>query len=272
MLAIHHKNPMPIEHTNLKKIKLDICNIGNLKNLILNEKPEYIVHMAALGDVDLCEKDKNLAWKTTAEPSITLSRYASKAGSFILYLSTDYVFDGEKGNYSEDEPPNPINYYGLVKMVGEVASKSSSEEYAIVRTSSIYGLGPGRINFAKFLVEKLKKGERVKALIDQYTSPTHAQLLGEAIFEILEKRLTGIFHVVGERMSRYEFALKLAETLNFNKDLIEAIEMKNMKWIAKRPRDSSLNAEKTRKLLKTSFYLTDVAFQTLKNEYEELRC
>ncbi|MCX8176610.1 MAG: sugar nucleotide-binding protein, partial [Candidatus Bathyarchaeota archaeon] len=137
--------------------------------------------------------------------------------------------------------------------------------------SSIYGLGVGRVNFAKFLIEKLRKGEKVKALTDQYTSPTHAQPLGEAILEILEKRLTGVFHVVGERMSRYEFALKLAEVLNFNKDLIEAVEMKDMNWIAKRPRDSSLNAEKTRKLLKTNFYFSDVALHILKNECEEWR-
>ena len=267
ILALHHRNPIPIRHERLKTVELDICNIGELNNVVVKYKPECVIHIAALGDVDLCEKDKNLAWKTTAEPSIALAKLASNIKFFSVYLSTDYVFDGEKGNYSEYDVPNPVNYYGLVKMVGEVAFRSSGADYAIVRASSIYGLGPGRVNFAKFLIEKIEKGEEVKALIDQYTSPTYAQLLGEAILEIVERRLVGIFHVAGERMSRYEFALKIAEELGLNKELIKKVEMKDMRWIAKRPRDSSLNSEETRKTLKTDFYSLNRAIQDLKNEY-----
>jgi len=267
VLALHHRNPVPIKHEKLKTVELDICDISALNKVVVSYKPECVIHMAALGDVDLCEKDKNLAWKTTAEPSIALARLASNIKFFSIYLSTDYVFDGEKGDYSEYDAPNPVNYYGLVKMVGEVAFRSSNADYAVVRASSIYGLGPGRVNFARFLIERIKKGEEVKALIDQYTSPTYAQLLGEAILEILERKLVGIFHVTGERMSRYEFALKIAEELGLNKELIKKAEMKDMRWIAKRPKDSSLNSEETRKTLKTDFYSLSRSIQDLKNEY-----
>lgn len=267
VLAIHHTSPIPIDHERLKKVKLDIRNLEGFKKIMLVEKPDVVVHMAALGDVDLCERDRGLAWSTTAEPSIALARWASEAQALLIYLSTDYVFDGESGNYREHDPPNPVNYYGLVKLVGEVASRSSTADYAIVRASSIYGLGPGRVNFAKFLIEKLAKGERVKALIDQYTTPTQARLLAEAVLEIVDRRLTGIFHVVGERMSRYEFALRLARTLGFDENLIEKAEMKDMKWFAKRPRDSSLNSEHTRSILKTDFRSSGKAFKTLREEY-----
>lgn len=266
--AIHYRNPIPIEHGRLRKIKLDIRNLDDFKKVVFAEKPEVIVHMAALGDVDLCEKDKGLAWSTTAEPSIALSRWASRIQAFLVYLSTDYVFDGDEGNYSEYSPPNPVNYYGLVKLVGEVAFRSSTVDHAIVRASSIYGLGPGRMNFAKFLIERLGKGEEVKALIDQYTTPTQAQLLGESILEIIERRLTGIFHVTGERMSRYEFAVKVAETLGFDENLVKEAEMKDMRWLAKRPRDSSLNSEHARRILKTEFYSNAKAFNVLREEYE----
>ena len=148
--------------------------------------------------------------------------------------------------------------------MGEIAFLSCPS-YAIVRASSIYGFGPGRMNFAKYIYEKLKAGEYIKALIDQYTSPTQASLLGKAIIEIAEKKLEGIFHIVGERMSRYEFAIKIAEVLGLNKSLIQKAEMKDMKWIAKRPRDSSLNSENTRKLLTTDFYHNP--FEILKEEY-----
>ena len=269
--AIHYRNPVPIEHENLRKIALDIRSLNDFKSVVLAEKPEAIVHMAALGDVDLCEKNKSLAWSTTAEPSIALARWASEMQTLLVYLSSDYVFDGERGNYGEYDPPNPVNYYGFVKLVGEVAFRSSGVDYAIVRASSIYGFGPGRVNFAKFLVEKLRKGEEVKALTDQFTTPTQAQLLGEAIVEILDRRLTGTFHVVGEKMSRYEFALKVAQTLGFDESLVKKAEMKDMKWFARRPRDSSLNSEYTRDILKTDFYNTNNALNVLKIEYSEVK-
>lgn len=268
VLAIYHRNPLHINHERLRTINLDIRNTSELSAIVSDYKPECIIHMAALGDVDLCESDKNLAWKTTVEPSIALAKIASKTGIFSVYLSTDYVFDGVRGNYCEDDVPNPVNYYGLTKMAGEIAFRSSGVDCAIVRTSSIYGLGPGRMNFAKFLIERIEKGEEVRALIDQYTSPTYAQLLASAILEIVERRLTGIFHVAGERMSRYEFALRVAEKLGLNKELIKAVEIKDVKWVARRPKDSSLNTERTRRMLRTDFYSLDKALRDLKSEYE----
>jgi dTDP-4-dehydrorhamnose reductase len=128
--------------------------------------------------------------------------------------------------------------------MGEVAFASSGVRYAIVRASSIYGSGPGRTNFAKFVVEKLRENVPIKALVDQYTTPTQATLLGRAIVEIVERELSGVFHVAGERMSRYDFAVKLAEALGLDASLISKARMEEMTWYAKRPRDPSLNSEK----------------------------
>jgi len=265
VVGLHYTHPIPIEDERLKKVSIDITQWNDLKESIIKEKPDVIVHMAALGDVDLCEKDKVLAWMTIVEPSIKIASLASKIDCFIIYLSTDYVFDGERGNYREHDVPNPVNYYGLMKLMGEIAFRSLCSRYAIVRASSIYGLGPGRMNFAKYVIEKLRTGETVKALTDQYTSPTQATLLGKTIVEIAEERIEGIFHAVGERMSRYEFAIKVADVLGLDRSLIQAAKMKEMKWFAKRPRDSSLNSEYTRSLLKTDFY--SKAFEVLKDEY-----
>lgn len=269
VIGIYHERPIPIDHQDLIKLQLDIRDFNLLKTVFEKYRPEIVVHMAALGDVDLCEKDKGLAWSINVLGTVNVVRLASRYSDFLVYLSTDYVFEGEKGGYKEDDPPNPVNYYGITKLMGEVASISASIPAAIVRASSIYGLGPGRVNFARFLIEKLSRGEQVKALIDQYTSPTQASLLGQAIVEIIEKRLEGIFHVVGERMSRYEFALKVAEKLNFDKSLIKPARMEDMKWFARRPRDSSLDYDGTRRRLKTEFYSTERALKILKGEYEE---
>jgi dTDP-4-dehydrorhamnose reductase len=265
VIALYYNNSIPIEDKKLKKISIDITKLNDLRKLLFEERPEVVIHMAAIGDVDLCEKNKELAWKTTVNSSIEIASIASKLGFFVIYLSTDYIFDGEKGNYKENDIPNPINYYGITKLMGEIAFLSCSN-CAIVRASSIYGFGLGRMNFAKYIYEKLKAREYVKALIDQYTSPTQASLLGKAIIEISEKKLEGIFHIVGERMSRYEFAIKIAETLRLDKSLIKKAEMKDMNWIAKRPKDSSLNYDETKKRIKTNFYSTEIALKTLKEE------
>jgi dTDP-4-dehydrorhamnose reductase len=265
VIGLHYTHPIPIEDEKLKKVLINISELDSLRNLIVKKKPDVIIHTAALGDVDLCEKDRELAWRTTVKPSIEIASTASKIGSFTIYLSTDYIFDGERGNYREDDTPNPVNYYGLTKLMGEVAF-TSCPSHAVVRASSIYGFGPGRMNFAKYLVEKLKAGEAVKALIDQYTSPTQATLLGKAIIEIAEGRMEGVFHVAGERMNRYEFAIKVADTLKLEKNLIQKAEMKEMKWLAKRPRDSSLNYDETRRRIRTIFYSTETALKILKEE------
>jgi len=265
VVALHRSHPVPIEGKGLKKVSIDVTDANELRGLLLRERPDVVVHMAALGDVDLCEREKELAWRTTVEPSVEVASLASRLGSFAVYLSTDYVFDGERGNYRERDVPNPVNYYGLVKLMGEVAF-STCPRYAIVRASSIYGFGPGRTNFAKYLVERLRAGEPVKALVDQYTSPTQASLLAKAVLEIVEERMEGVFHVVGERMSRYEFAVRVAEALGLDKSLIQRAEMREMRWVARRPRDSSLNCEETRRRIKTDFHSTHVALKTLKEE------
>ncbi len=268
VIGLHRTNPIPVEHERLQKVQMDITDTIALKDLILRVRPEVVMHIAAYGDVDGCERDKQTAWSVNVRATMALAEAAEVVKAFVIYLSTDYVFDGERGNYKEDEPPNPVNYYGLTKLMGEVAVMSRCSRWAIVRTSAIYGLGPGRMNFAKFLIDRLPKGQEVRALVDQYVSPTHGTLLAEALLEIAENNRVGIFHVAGERMNRYDFAVKVAETLGFDKNLIKPAKMEEMKWFAKRPRDSSLSVEKTREALKTDFYSTERAMRVLKEEYE----
>ncbi|MEM3081552.1 MAG: dTDP-4-dehydrorhamnose reductase [Nitrososphaerota archaeon] len=271
VIATHNSHEIPIEDKDLIKIRVNLLDVDILERLFKKHVPDAVVHMAALGDVDQCEKKKRAAWEVNVEGTVNIVTLALKYSSFFIYLSTDYVFDGAEGLYEEGSLPRPINYYGLTKLCGEVASHSLTTDSAIVRTSTIYGLGPGRQNFAKLLVEKLSKGEKIKALEDQYTSPTHATLLGEAIAEVVDKRITGILHIAGERLSRYEFAVRVAESLGLDKSPIAPARMQEFSWIAPRPRDSSLKCEKTMSMLKTSFHTTHTALYILKEEFGELR-
>lgn len=270
VIATYLTHEIPIDNSFLEKVNVDVRDYNALSSLFKRYRPDVVIHMAAYGDVDGCERNPSLAWEVNVKGTVNIVKLAGNYSDFILYLSTDYVFDGDRGNYSEFDAPYPVNYYGLTKLCGEVSVLSSNIDSAIVRASSIYGFGPGRKNFAKFLIERLSSNEVVRALTDQFTSPTQASLLADAISEIVENRFTGIFHIVGERLSRYDFALKVAEIFGFDKGLIREATMESFKWFARRPRDSSLNCDFTRKMLKTNFYSLEKALDILKREYNSV--
>ena len=270
VVATYLNHEIPYDSPRLRKIRLDITDFDKVQEVLMQEKPDVIFHIAAYGDVDGCEVNREYAWRVNYLASQNIAKTAAKINAFLVYLSTDYVFDGERGSYKEDDPAYPVNFYGLTKLLGEVASLSAHDRVAVVRASAIYGLGPGRKNFAKFLIEKLSRGEEIRAFVDQFLSPSNSVLLARAMLKIAEEELTGIFHIVGEKMSRYEFAIKVAEKLGFDKNLIKQGSMKDIQWKAKRPKDSSLNYEKTRTLLRLDFYSTNLALKILRDEYESI--
>ena len=253
------------------KVKADFQDIEKVVKLVNEVRPDIVIHTAAIGDVDKCEIDKGLAWRVNVEATLALVKSVLKLNSYFLYLSTDYVFDGERGLYKEDDVPNPINYYGFTKLVAENIVRSGLERYSIVRTSHIYGFGMGRKNFARAVVEALSQGQKVKALVDQWLSPTLNTLLAKGIRELVEMDYIGVIHIAGERISRYEFAKAIAKRFNFDEDLIEPITMKDIQFRARRPRDSSLDVSKARSMLKTDFYTLKNSLDILHREWLELR-
>ena len=232
-------------------IKLDITNLSAISEVITRLKPEAIIHTAAYTNVDGCEINKALAWKVNAEATKHIAIKSADINAHLTYVSTDYVFDGEKGLYSEEDQPNPISHYGYTKLKGEEFIKKYSQEWCIARTSVIYGWGQTqKLNFATWIINNLHQRKEVKVLTDQYVSPTLNTNLAEMLLETAERKMTGILHTAGAtRVSRYEFTLRLAEVFNLNMDLVAPARMDEMPWKAKRPRDSSLNVSKALSLL-----------------------
>jgi len=264
--AVYNTNPITIELSNVKTVKLDLIDFSKTIDVFKELKPDIVVHMAALGDVDLCERDKALAWRVNVDTTRVLVRQVLKTGSVFLYLSTDYVFDGERGMYREIDTPNPVNFYGITKLIAEELVRIL-DRGIVIRTSAIYGFGMGRKNFGRYLVEALSSGQEVKALIDQWLSPTLNTLLARAIVELLERELYGIYHIAGERVNRYDFAMRLARRFGFDVLLIKPARMEEMRWYAKRPRDSSLDCSKARATLKTEFHSLDYSLEILYQEW-----
>lgn len=250
-------------------IKLDITDGIAVKKAFAKIRPDAVVHAAALSDVDKCEREKELAWKINAEATSTIAQLCHTHNCFLVYVSTDYVFNGEQGNYKETDPTDPIDYYGLTKLKGEEHVKQSDTQHCIARTSVIYGSNPaaGKANFALWVIEKLKKQEETKTATDQWNSPTLNTNLADMILEIVEKGLAGTFHLAGAtRLSRYEFAQKIAQTFNLDSNLLKPVSSKEMPWFAKRPRDSSLNIDKPNQTLTNKPLHISEALSKLKTE------
>ncbi len=220
--------------------------------MISQTRPDVIINAAALTDVDLCESRPDMAHLINATSVDYLATAAREHGSFLVQVSTDYVFSGDKGGYSETVTPNPINQYGLSKLKGEEAARQAGEEsWSIARASVVYGWGrTHRPNAATYVYDKLSKLDSISIVSDQYSSPTLNTNLAEMVTEIAKRRIGGIMHTSGAtRLNRYDLALDIARTFGFNENLISPIDSKSLNWRAKRPADSSLKTAKASRTL-----------------------
>jgi len=223
-------------------------NSDDLKQILNKINPAIIIHCAALTNVDFCEENSEEAEKANVKSTENLVNWAKQNHKKIIFISTDYVYSGETGDYNEDSETNPINVYGKTKLKSENLV-SSLENYVILRTSTIFGYDPGR----NFLMQLLNLKEKRKIPADQISNPTDVKVLVDYIEKIIENNITGLFIATGqEPMSRKEFTLLISEVFNLNKDLFEFVLTKELKQIAKRPLNNSVNSEKLRKLLSYS--------------------
>jgi len=251
-------------------VEMDITKIEEVFKVIRKLKPDVLMHAAGETNVDRCETDKESAWKANVEGTKNIAEACRKSGVKLIYISTDYVFDGEKGLYTEDDPVNPINYYGLTKLKGEEIVEKNCEKYAIARASAIYGWHPWKSNFATWIISSLRQGINMNIVEDHYDSPTLAENLAEIILKMVEKEVTGIYNTAGsERINRYNFALNIAKIFNLNKNLITPIKMKDLRaWVAKRPRDSSLIVDKAQRELGVKLLNTEEGLMRMKEQEE----
>jgi dTDP-4-dehydrorhamnose reductase len=181
-----------------------------------------------------------------------------RVGAKLILVSTDYVFDGDKGNYAETDEPKPISFYGLTKLEAERVAASTSPNFLIIRTSVLYGWHPTKLNFATWILKGLRERQTLKVVNDHINSPTFADNLAEAIRKAIERNSQGILHIAGnERISRFEFARRLAERFGLDEALLIPVEMRDLNWVARRPRDSSLDVGKAEKELGIELFGVD---------------
>ena len=221
--------------------ELDITNKEAVKEFVKIHKPEIIINAAAFTNVDGCETERELSWRVNVDAVKNLIIASRINSSKIIHISTDYIFDGVYGGYDENSTPNPLSFYGKAKLASENALVASGVEFTIIRTMIIYGYGRNvKRNFALWLVDKLGNNEPVTIVDDQYGMPTMVDDLGLALNRIVEHERTGIYNVCGsEYISRYDFALKLADIFNFDRGLVIPVKTSELNQAAARPMNSS---------------------------------
>ena len=256
--ALPHPNAIMLDIISDKKTVIDI---------IAKIDPEVIIHCAAITNVDSCEKNKELTDKLHIEATRTLASYKQGKTRFI-YISTDSVFDGSKGNYSEEDIPNPQNYYALSKLKGEKAALESNKNVIVLRTN-IFGFHtpPGN-SLAEWAVKELSNNKKMNGFVDVDFNPLYTKQLARIIIKIIEAvGLPSIMNVASKDVvSKYDFLVKLAEVFGFKKELIGKVSVDASGLNTKRPKHTSLNISKLKKLLNEAPGIDD-GIRELKTDY-----
>jgi dTDP-4-dehydrorhamnose reductase len=203
---------------------LDITDGVNASAFYEQHRPDIIIHAAAMTNVDECEENKVHCWNTNVTATRFLIDAAKKFHPYIIFLSTDFVFDGLNGPYTEDDIVGPVNYYGSSKIAAEKAIMESELPAAIVRTCLVYSdtLPGQRDTIISKVKNSLKENKKIMIVADQWRTPTYVEDLARGIILLVQKKLNGIFNISGkEFLTPYDMAMQVVAHFNLDSSLIE---------------------------------------------------
>jgi dTDP-4-dehydrorhamnose reductase len=228
--------------------QLDLTNGDSVGELFERLRPRWVVHTAAMTNVDGCERQPEAAWRANADAAEAVAQACRTVDAHLVHLSTEYVFDGRSGPYGEEDPANPISVYGRTKLASEQAILRLRPSAAIARTTVLYGYAlNARPNFVTWLIGKLNAGEAVKVVNDQIGSPTLADNLAEMCFALALGGASGVYNTVGaDCLDRYAFALTAAEIFGLDHGLIRPVSTAGLAQPARRPLRAGLRMDKFR--------------------------
>jgi len=251
--------------------KLDITDKENISNVLESFKPDIIINCAAYTNVDGSEINKDLAHQVNVEGLRNLIQL-SDINTYLIQISSDYVFDGDSGPYSEDEHTFPVNYYGKTKLEAENILRGTRRKWAIFRPNVLYSSDLfNKGNFFAWVYRSLLKKNSISVVTDQISNPTFNLQIVRAIFKCIIMDFEGILHIGSDDyMSRYEFALDIANVFGFDSALITKIDTDSLtqkvkSYIAKRPLHSGLIVSKIERELNTTSHSTNYNLKLLKS-------
>ncbi|MFI5204717.1 MAG: SDR family oxidoreductase [Flavobacteriales bacterium] len=271
-------NRMKVQ-TGYTYLNADITHKEQVHAAIEKNRPDVIIHSAAMTNVDACETEKEKCWAANVLSVehfiLAIKSVQAKNAQYnphFIFLSTDFVFDGENGPYKEDDKPNPLSYYSNSKWEGEKRVIASGLKWSIARTIIIYGIvdNMSRSNMVLWVKTSLEKGQSINVVDDQFRSPTLAEDLAEGCILIAEKEKTGIFHLSGpETKSIYDLAKDVAGFWKLDATLIKPIKTASLGQPAARPPRTGFILDKARKELGYSPKTFNQGLEFLKRQLAE---
>jgi dTDP-4-dehydrorhamnose reductase len=230
---------------------LDISNPVMDSSVFKKHKPRIVVHAGAMSKPDECEFNRELAYAINVLGTEHVLQASAVHGSFVIFISSDFVFDGQRGMYREEDIPGPVSFYGSTKLQSEQLVQMYPFDWSIVRTVLVYGKAmTGRNNLLTIVKEKLEKGEAYCVVDDQVRTPTYVEDLANGIVAVMEKKYNGVIHISGDEiLTPYQMATRTAEYLGLDVSLLKRVTAADFSQPAKRPPRTGFIIDKAKKEL-----------------------
>ena len=231
---------------------IDLTDEELLKKTLLQSSPNVIINAAAMTNVDRCEIDKNECDKINVELVKLLTQVGTQINAHMIHISTDFIFDGKKGNYTETDKPNPLSYYGMSKLKSEQVLINSKITYTILRTILVFGKvhAMRRSNIVLWVKDMLERGREITMVHDQYRAPTYVEDLAMACKISIDRKAQGIFNISSNQtLSIYKIAQQIAEVFQLNNNLIKPISTLELDQKAVRPLKTGFDLSNTKRNL-----------------------
>lgn len=243
VVGVVHRNPL--RNPPFQQLTADLSNPGKLEQVLEETRPQAVLHCAAMANVDECERNPERAFQVNSELPAALARAAARHGFRLVHLSTDAVFDGQRGNYSEEDTPNPLSVYARSKWLAEQRVLEACPQ-ALVARVNFYGWSlSGQRSLGEFFYYNLKEGRPVKGFTDVYFCPLEATQLADLLLRLVEKGAAGLYHVVSsECQSKYAFGVSIARRFGLDERLIEPVSVAESGLVARRSPDLRLRTDK----------------------------
>ncbi|MFN3386362.1 MAG: SDR family oxidoreductase [Candidatus Thermochlorobacter sp.] len=246
----------PVFSNGYETLLLDLTSESAVWNVISQWRPDVIIHTAAMTEPAACEWQQDEATRQNILVTRTLTNLAEHFHARLIFISTDLVFDGKKGNYVETDLRHPLSFYGETKMISEDYITKTLEDYAILRTTIMLGYSPrGTRSLNERLMLEVAQLRLPTLFTDEYRSPISVETLAQIVLEFAldaAREAKGIFHAVGsERLSRYEIGKKIFEHFGVPESSYRAASLDSVVSTPLRPRDCSLDNRKLRTVIKT---------------------
>lgn len=232
---------------------MDITSANEVMSVFETYRPDVVVHGAAMTNVDECELNKEACWLQNVEATKHIVAACEKYNSYLVHVSTDFIFDGTKGPLTEEEKPNPVNYYGESKWEAEKVVEASTLKWSIARTVLVYGVvsDMSRSNIVLWAKNNLQQGKAIKVVDDQWRTPTLAEDLAMGCWLLAKNKAQGIFNISGEEMiSPYDLAVQVAEVWGLSIESMQRADSSSFTQPAQRPSKTGFVIDKAKKMIR----------------------